>query len=87
MAGDRVLHQVASNLDQAALDLWHMQRALELAAQGQGAVEPNPMVGCLIARGAEILGEGWHRRFGGPHAEIEALQLAGERARAAPRST
>ncbi len=68
-------------MDQAALDLWHMRRALELAAQGQGAVEPNPMVGCVIARGAEILGEGWHRRFGGPHAEVEALKLAGQRAR------
>jgi diaminohydroxyphosphoribosylaminopyrimidine deaminase/5-amino-6-(5-phosphoribosylamino)uracil reductase len=62
------------------LDLWHMQRALELAAQGQGAVEPNPMVGCVIARGAEIIGEGWHRRFGEAHAEVEALRVAGERA-------
>jgi diaminohydroxyphosphoribosylaminopyrimidine deaminase/5-amino-6-(5-phosphoribosylamino)uracil reductase len=60
-----------------------MRRALELAAQGQGAVEPNPMVGCVIARGAEILGEGWHRRFGGPHAEVGALKLAGARARGA----
>src|SRR3974377_2322040 len=67
----------------AEVDLWHMRRALELAAQGQGAVEPNPMVGCVIARGAEILGEGWHRCFGGPHAEVEALKLAGERARGA----
>ena len=58
-----------------------MQRALELAAQGRGAVEPNPMVGCVVARGAEILGEGWHRRVGGAHAEVEALKLAGERAR------
>lgn len=41
------------------------------------------MVGCVIAHGAEILGEGWHRRFGGPHAEVEALQVAGERARSA----
>ena len=41
------------------------------------------MVGCVIARGAEIIGEGWHRRFGGPHAEVEALKLAGERARGA----
>ena len=62
------------------LDLWHMRRALELAANGQGYVEPNPMVGCVIARGAEIIGEGWHRRFGGPHAEVEALRLAGARA-------
>ncbi len=57
-----------------------MRRALELAAAGQGFVEPNPMVGCVIARGAEIIGEGWHRRFGGDHAEVEALRLAGSRA-------
>ncbi len=62
------------------LDLWHMRRALELAAKGQGWVEPNPMVGCVIARGAEIIGEGWHGRFGGPHAEVEALHMAGSRA-------
>jgi len=62
------------------LDRWHMRRALELAARGEGRVEPNPMVGCVIARGAEIIGEGWHRRFGGDHAEIEALRLAGDRA-------
>lgn len=66
--------------DQARLDRWHMHRALDLAAQGQGAVEPNPMVGCVIAHGAEVIGEGWHQRFGGPHAEIEALQVAGPRA-------
>jgi diaminohydroxyphosphoribosylaminopyrimidine deaminase / 5-amino-6-(5-phosphoribosylamino)uracil reductase len=63
------------------IDAWHMARALELAARGQGFVEPNPTVGCVIARGAEIIGEGWHRRFGGPHAEVEALQVAGARAR------
>jgi len=51
----------------------HMQRALKLAARGQGIVEPNPMVGCVIARGDKILGEGYHKQFGGPHAEIEAL--------------
>ncbi len=67
-------------MDQRELDIWHMRRAIELALQGQGLVEPNPMVGCVIARGAEIIGEGWHRRFGGPHAEIEALRLAGPRA-------
>ncbi|MGO9109590.1 MAG: bifunctional diaminohydroxyphosphoribosylaminopyrimidine deaminase/5-amino-6-(5-phosphoribosylamino)uracil reductase RibD [Thermoguttaceae bacterium] len=70
-------------MDQAFLDTWHMQRALKLAAQGQGFVEPNPMVGCVIARGAEILGEGWHRRFGQEHAEVEALHIAGSRACAA----
>ena len=62
------------------IDLWHMRRALQLAANGQSYVEPNPMVGCVIARGAEIIGEGWHRLFGGPHAEVEALRLAGPRA-------
>jgi diaminohydroxyphosphoribosylaminopyrimidine deaminase / 5-amino-6-(5-phosphoribosylamino)uracil reductase len=67
-------------MDQAELDLWHMRRALELAMFGQGLVEPNPMVGCVIVRGAEIIGEGWHRRFGDGHAEVEALRLAGPRA-------
>ncbi len=67
-------------MDSSALDRWHMQRALELAARGQGHVEPNPMVGCVIARGAEIVAEGWHRHFGGPHAEVEALAVAGPRA-------
>jgi diaminohydroxyphosphoribosylaminopyrimidine deaminase/5-amino-6-(5-phosphoribosylamino)uracil reductase len=67
-------------MQQADLDRWHMDRALELAARGEGLVEPNPMVGCIIARGAEIVGQGWHRRFGGPHAEIEALNVAGPRA-------
>lgn len=62
------------------IDEWHMRRALELAASGRGRVEPNPLVGCVVARGAEIVGEGFHRRYGGPHAEIEALELAGARA-------
>lgn len=62
------------------LDAWHMARALELAALGRGEVEPNPMVGCVVAHGAEIVGEGYHRRYGGPHAEIEALNVAGSRA-------
>src|SRR5438132_14167176 len=67
-------------MQQADLDRWHMRRALELATRGEGRVEPNPMVGCVIARGAEIVGEGWHCRFGGPHAEVEALAVAGQRA-------
>ncbi len=67
-------------MDQTELDIWHMRRVLELAAQGQGCVEPNPMVGCVIVRGSEIIGEGWHRRFGGPHAEVEALRMSGPRA-------
>ena len=67
-------------MNQNELDVWHMRRALQLAAEGRGLVEPNPMVGCLVVRGAEIIGEGWHRRFGGPHAEIEALRIAGAKA-------
>jgi len=51
-----------------------MQRALQLAARGRGYVEPNPLVGCVIVRNGRIIGEGYHRRFGGPHAEIEALR-------------
>lgn len=61
----------------------HMRRALELAARGEGHAEPNPMVGCVVVRGGEIVGEGWHERFGGPHAEVNALAAAGEAARGA----
>jgi diaminohydroxyphosphoribosylaminopyrimidine deaminase / 5-amino-6-(5-phosphoribosylamino)uracil reductase len=60
-----------------------MARALELAARGQGHVEPNPMVGCVLVRDGEVVGEGWHKKFGGPHAEVEALQVAGPRAKGA----
>ncbi len=67
-------------MDQHEIDLWHMRRALDLAFRGQGFVEPNPMVGCVIVQGTEIIGEGWHRRFGQPHAEVEALGMAGDRA-------
>ena len=58
----------------------HMARALELARRGEGLVEPNPMVGCVVTLGDQVVGEGWHRRFGGPHAEVEALEAAGSRA-------
>jgi len=64
-------------------DSQFMLRALELARKGQGHVEPNPMVGCVIVQGEEIVGEGWHRIFGSPHAEPLALAAAGERARGA----
>jgi len=59
-----------------------MDRAVRLACRGHGGAEPNPMVGCVIldARG-EPAGEGFHARCGGPHAEVEALRAAGERAR------
>ena len=54
----------------------HMQRALELAELGRGAVEPNPVVGCVLAAGERVFVEGYHPRFGGPHAEINALTRA-----------
>lgn len=60
-----------------------MRRALKLAAQGEGHVEPNPMVGCVVVRDGQIVGEGWHEVFGGPHAEVNALRAAGEAARGA----
>ncbi len=60
-----------------------MTRAFELATQGRGSVEPNPPVGCVVVQEGKIVGEGWHRCFGGPHAEIEALSAAGSAARGA----
>lgn len=65
------------------LDYTMMARALELGGQGQGRVEPNPMVGAVVVRKGKILGEGYHQAFGGPHAEVFALQQAGELARGA----
>ncbi len=59
----------------------YMQRALDLAANGIGRVEPNPMVGAVIVQGECAVGEGYHARFGGPHAEVVALAQAGEKAR------
>ncbi len=55
-----------------------MSVALSLAPNGRGAVEPNPMVGAVIVRDGREIARGWHRRFGGPHAEIEALTAARE---------
>jgi len=50
-----------------------MQRALELAAMGLGAVSPNPLVGCVIMHDDRIIGEGYHEKYGGPHAEVNAI--------------
>lgn len=60
-----------------------MLRALELARRGQGYVEPNPLVGCVLVQEGQVVGEGWHQRFGGPHAEVEALTAAGLQAQGA----
>ncbi|MDQ2665976.1 MAG: bifunctional diaminohydroxyphosphoribosylaminopyrimidine deaminase/5-amino-6-(5-phosphoribosylamino)uracil reductase RibD [Gemmatimonadota bacterium] len=60
-----------------------MRRALLLAARGWGQTAPNPMVGAVVVRDGVVVGEGWHSRYGAPHAEVEALQAAGEAARGA----
>lgn len=66
----------------AAADLDRLRTAARLAWRGHGLVEPNPMVGCVIAgRSGKVVGFGHHRRFGGPHAEIMALRMAGGRAK------
>lgn len=66
-----------------ALDHAMMAEALRLARNGLWTAEPNPRVGCVIARGERILGRGWHVRTGGPHAEIGALAEAGAQAKGA----
>jgi len=60
-----------------------LERALELAERGRGTTRPNPMVGAVVVRDGEVVGEGWHERPGEPHAEAMALAAAGERARGA----
>ncbi len=67
----------------STLDHLHMARALRLAEQGMFTARPNPVVGCVIAHNDRVVGEGWHQRTGGPHAEIFALRQAGAEARGA----
>lgn len=61
----------------------YMQQALQLAEKGRCSVQPNPMVGCIIEKDGQIVGRGWHKAQGFPHAEIEALNDAGNKARGA----
>jgi diaminohydroxyphosphoribosylaminopyrimidine deaminase/5-amino-6-(5-phosphoribosylamino)uracil reductase len=58
-----------------------LARSLELAERGRGTTHPNPVVGAVVVSDGKVVGEGWHERQGGPHAEIVALEAAGERAR------
>lgn len=69
--------------DFTALDHQHMAHALRLAERAAYTARPNPMVGCVIARDEVVVGEGWHQRTGGPHAEVFALRQAGGQARGA----
>jgi diaminohydroxyphosphoribosylaminopyrimidine deaminase/5-amino-6-(5-phosphoribosylamino)uracil reductase len=64
----------------AADDHLHMARALRLAARGLFTTDPNPRVGCVLVKRGQVIGEGWHARAGGPHAERVALAAAGEEA-------
>ena len=64
-------------------DIEYMRRAIELAEQGAGFVNPNPMVGAVIVKGGRVIGEGWHERYGEWHAERNALKNCTEDARGA----
>ena len=65
------------------MDSRFLERAFELAERGRGTTHPNPIVGAVVVSGDEVVGEGWHERKGGPHAEVVALDDAGEKARGA----
>ncbi|MEM7740285.1 MAG: bifunctional diaminohydroxyphosphoribosylaminopyrimidine deaminase/5-amino-6-(5-phosphoribosylamino)uracil reductase RibD, partial [Pseudomonadota bacterium] len=60
-----------------------MRRAVALARRAEGFTHPNPMVGCVLVRDGEVVGEGWHHAPGLPHAEVEAMRDAGDKARGA----
>jgi diaminohydroxyphosphoribosylaminopyrimidine deaminase/5-amino-6-(5-phosphoribosylamino)uracil reductase len=60
-----------------------IRRAVELAERARGRTYPNPLVGAVVVRDGHVVGEGWHERYGGPHAEVNALRAAGEKARGA----
>jgi diaminohydroxyphosphoribosylaminopyrimidine deaminase / 5-amino-6-(5-phosphoribosylamino)uracil reductase len=59
-------------------DHLHLGRAIDLADRGLGRVNPNPVVGAVVARDGQVLGEGWHAEFGGPHAEVNAIEACGD---------
>src|SRR6202012_4818606 len=58
-------------------DLQHLSRTIELARRGLGAVKPNPVVGAVVARDGDVLGEGWHQAYGAAHAEVNAIEASG----------
>jgi diaminohydroxyphosphoribosylaminopyrimidine deaminase/5-amino-6-(5-phosphoribosylamino)uracil reductase len=66
-----------------ATDERYMRMAISLAERGTGCVSPNPRVGCVLVKDGSVVGWGYHKRYGGPHAEVEALRMAGSRAEGA----
>ena len=70
-------------MDFSGSDRAFMSQALELARRGLYTTDPNPRVGCVLTHGDQVVGEGWHRKAGEPHAEKLALKSAGERANGA----
>src|SRR5947199_10531048 len=80
----RSLNEMAQNLSPttaAPLDQRWMRRALSLAARSHGKTAPNPMVGAVLVKKGQVVGEGYHHVAGGPHAEVLALRAAGSAAR------
>ena len=69
----------ALHLSPVTQDELYMQRALDLASLGRGLVSPNPLVGCVIVLGDRIIGEGWHQKYGGGHAEVNAVAAVGNK--------
>jgi len=57
----------------------YMSRAIALAQKGLGGASPNPLVGCVLVKDGVIIGEGWHKRYGGPHAEVNAVNSVEDR--------
>lgn len=77
-AGDTVIQTAKTHVFEDQ-DSQYMRHALDLAAQAAGRTSPNPMVGCVIVKNEEIVGEGFHQKAGTPHAEVHALRAAGDK--------
>ena len=63
-------------VNQKEKDIYYMKKAIELAKNGEGFVNPNPLVGCVIVKASNIIGKGYHEKFGSNHAEVNAINSA-----------